>query len=131
MKPFDLERAKAGDPVVTRDGLPVRIVDFNYKPSIQAYSILVIIQNDDGHEISCAYDHKGNYFPGSNTDSVHDLFMAPKKVQYWANVFRNTHGGLYAGSVYPSNHKNFEQFEKEKEDFCQYFKTILIHEEEI
>lgn len=42
MKPFDIELAKAGYPVCTRDGRPVRILCFDRK-SVDGYSILALV----------------------------------------------------------------------------------------
>ena len=44
MKPFNLEEAKAGAPVCTRDGKDVVIIDYNYKCAYDEYdgNILLI-----------------------------------------------------------------------------------------
>lgn len=72
MKPFDLEKAKAGAPVQTRDGRPARIVSFdNSKP----YPILAIIPNAaDGEETPYNYTNFGMCNPYFK--SKVDLFMA-------------------------------------------------------
>ena len=61
MKPFDIELAKAGYPVCTRDGRPVRILCFDRK-SVDGYSILALVDEgvftDDGnvwHKIGIDY----------------------------------------------------------------------------
>lgn len=77
-KPFDLERALAGDPVVTRDGRPVT----------------QLTKFDAGHDGDPVYgvfnDNAGSW----SVDGQHltdrgtglDLFMAPKKRTVWVNM---------------------------------------------
>ncbi len=45
-KPFDLEAAKAGAPVMTRDGRPARILAFDLKAD--EYPIAAAIESYDG-----------------------------------------------------------------------------------
>ena len=44
MKPFDLEKAKAGEPIITRNGLPARIICFDRKASV--YPIVALVGGD-------------------------------------------------------------------------------------
>lgn len=82
MKPFDLEKAKAGAKVVTRDGTRARMVCFDLKGR-QPIGVAVEHRNEDGTVIevlrSCGKD--GRYYTGTaqDEDTRLDLFMAPEK----------------------------------------------------
>ncbi len=79
LKPFNLERALAGDPVVTRDGRPVtQIAKFDIK---HPYPVVITIGGDISH-----YTIDGRFFEGS--ESCGDLFMAQKQVTKWINLIR-------------------------------------------
>lgn len=56
MKPFDIELAKAGHPVCTRSGNPVRIVCFDKKNT--KYPIMALIDKVT-HEDYCSYTIHG------------------------------------------------------------------------
>lgn len=56
-KPFDLAQAKAGKPVITRDGSPARIVCFDRKSK---YPIFGFVGKRDEH--TCSWDEKGKTY---------------------------------------------------------------------
>lgn len=80
--PFDLEAAKAGAKVVTRDGRPARIVCFDLK---NEQSLLVVVHDNEGVESPETYYKNGKY---SDRNTVWDLFLAPKPVKRWRVVYR-------------------------------------------
>lgn len=86
MKEFDLEKAKLGVPVCTRDGRPARIVCFDVK--YVSYSILALIKDESGYESVMLYTNKGKVFvPELNVGSHDsDLMMAPVKHEGWVHV---------------------------------------------
>lgn len=78
MKPFDLERALAGDPVVTRDGRHCEVVGLWKEGG--SYSLIVGIG-----EFLTRFTVSGmRYLAGT---SPSDLFMAPKKRTVWVNLY--------------------------------------------
>jgi len=79
MKPFNLEAAKVGAQVITRDKRKARIVCFDRKIILNDYPILTLITDKDGYE-TCA----SNRLDGSGP---FPLFMAPVKVERWINVY--------------------------------------------
>ena len=83
MKPFDLEAAKAGAPVVQRCGHPARIVDFALKN--EAYPLVVIYTDDMGREHLTEFSVEGKYY-GDQSDDYRDLMMASVKKECWVNV---------------------------------------------
>ena len=75
MKPFDLEAARAGAPVQTRDGRAVRIVCFDVKDE---YPILALVKIFDGREVTLKVSEKG-----IEKDCAHNnLVMAPIKKKH-------------------------------------------------
>lgn len=83
MKPFDLEEAKQGKPVCTRDGGRARIICFDRKSDM--YPIVALI---DGRfcESMYTYTNKGECDVNGSRDF--DLFMAPAKRRGWINVYK-------------------------------------------
>lgn len=61
LEPFDLERAKAGEPVCTRDGQDVRIICFDCKQD-DADTIVALITLDNGLEVPNIYELDGNSY---------------------------------------------------------------------
>jgi hypothetical protein len=77
-KPFDLERALAGDPVVTRHGKSVTQLK---KFDIRGRCVLLGVF--DGQLAS--WLENGCYY--SSGEWPYDLFMAPKKRTVWVNLY--------------------------------------------
>lgn len=85
LKPFNIEEAKQGKPVCTRDGKPVRIVCFDYKA--KDYSIVGFISYGE-YESANAFTEEGKW-SRARTISNNDLFMAPVKHEGWINIYPN------------------------------------------
>ena len=93
MKPFNLERALAGDPVCYRNGEPVLHVFYAEKsPDIRR--LFSISQFGDVYR----HQKNGGFYLNGRQDSI-DLFMAPVKKTYWMNVYKDEGGMLYGGSL--------------------------------
>lgn len=101
--PFDLEAAKRGEPVITRDGRPARIVCFDMNGT--EGNIVALITDDDGNESESVHYDDGVWLPGSETNC--DLFMAPKpkrKVmmpECWVHKYAEVDYGTEATFVSP------------------------------
>lgn len=95
MKNFDINLARQGHPVCTRDGRKARIACFDFK-GLNNRNILALIENEDDIEDVVAFKSDGsfNIYP---TD--YDLMMAPVKHEGWVNVYRNNSGKIYTGEV--------------------------------
>lgn len=78
MKPFDLEEAKAGKPVCTRDGRKVEIISFEHP--IKDYPILakIFFGKDDCEEFT--FTESGTFFVAGK-ESEADLMMAEDEIE--------------------------------------------------
>ena len=79
MKPFDLEAAKRGDPIITRDGREVKFIA--YVPEAKKSDQVIVW---DHRDITCHYDD-GRFSRYDTSDR--DLYMAPKKHTVWVNLY--------------------------------------------
>lgn len=87
MKPFNLEAAKAGKPVCTRDGRKARIICFDAKRK-DGKNIIALIPSKEysGFEDLVAYPNNGNYHGGHENDG--DLMMLPQKKEGWIIIHK-------------------------------------------
>ena len=90
LKPFDLEKAKAGKPVCTRVGNKVRIICFDRKDEDNQYPIVALIQ-EDGRESVSFFSEDGHAAPNGIETSI-DLMMLPEKHEGWVNIAKEALG---------------------------------------
>ena len=76
LKLFNLEEAKAGKPVCTRDGRKARIVCFDKNDS---KSIVALIQSQYRSDIEVVMDYHNNGKVYEKDESSNDLMMLPEK----------------------------------------------------
>ena len=74
MKQFNLEEAKAGKPICTRDGIPVRIICFNKQGDDKPIVALVRANLESNKELPACYTEKGE-FSKNLPNCCHDLMM--------------------------------------------------------
>ena len=113
LKPFDLEAAKAGKPVCTRDGRKARIICFDLKND--EYPIVAAVGNDSS-ETLFSYTTNGEIADGIESDK--DLMMLPEKKEGWVNVYKN------------QIHDTPESAEEGHKGTTDYIKTIRVEWEE-
>ena len=99
MKPFNLERAIAGDKVVTRAGDDLKFI--GRFPELGKYCVLAI----KGSEI-VFYIDDGKFW-GCGDESADDLMLAPKTVKPYVNVYESDDhtDEVYFGSIADSKEK--------------------------
>lgn len=85
LKEFDLEAAKSGKPVCTRDGRKARLICFDKKG---AYPIVALVNDYNEEEYIKNYDEFGKKFIGGETSD--DLMMLPEKKEGWVNVYKDS-----------------------------------------
>lgn len=98
MRPFDLEAAKLGEPLVTRDGRPAKFIGHSDEAKDQAIAAAI------NGEIE-TFTKNGGWWSDDAPHHPNDLFMAPRKVTYWLNIY----AAPYVSYCYPS---------KEEADRC-------------
>ena len=81
MKPFDLEAAKRGEPICNRDG--ESCVFIAHVPGANLENRVVALTPS---EEVLVFNEEGSYYCDGDT-SRHDLFMAPRKLTVWVNVY--------------------------------------------
>lgn len=86
-RPFDLEAAMRGEPLVTRDGRSVKFVA--YVPEATEYKVVAFLK---GAPAVDTFTVNGRYCVGSRVDAgPRDLLMAPKpKRTVWLNFYEKT-----------------------------------------
>lgn len=77
MRPFDIEAAKTGKPVCTRDGGKARIICFD--STLENYPLVVLVG-----DYPYSYTAEGKFYKDSESNS--DLMMLPEKKSGWAKV---------------------------------------------
>jgi len=87
MKPFNLEKAKAGEPVQMGDGRPVTFLRFDVKSGRPIAAI--VTENDadytPGEELMC-FDENGDN--GAGYGEEFNLFMVSKTMTGWVAIGR-------------------------------------------
>lgn len=85
LKPFDLEAAKSGKPVCTRDGRNARIICFDAKGGRPI--VALVTECDDEEEVPYKYHCDGSY----NCQSIpsdNDLMILTERKEGWVNVYK-------------------------------------------
>lgn len=106
MKPFNLERALTGDPVVTREGISVTELHiFNTLPINPLVAII------EGQIRSFRLD---GYYDGPNARRKYDLFMKSTKHEGWVNLYHNINKSIYfISAVYDTEKEAKENIESD------------------
>lgn len=83
MKPFDLEAAKAGKPLVTRDGRPARFIA--HLPECEMHSRVLFHITGTSSSSSCS--ESGSFFGVKEQHSSQDLFIADMRRTIYLNLY--------------------------------------------
>lgn len=118
LKEFNLEAAKAGKPVCTRDGRKARIICFD-TINKGNYPIIALLE-DKGCKAIFYYNKDGK----CNVGTEIDLMMLPEKKEGWINIYKDFEDTVCC--VYPTEKEALEDGETEKD----YITTIKIEWEE-
>ena len=86
MKEFNLEEAKAGKSVCTKDGAKARIICFDRESN--DYPIVALIEDGDEETVG-TYAINGKYHTSdTKEDDVLDLMMETTKHTGWINIYQ-------------------------------------------
>ena len=89
-RPFDLEAAKRGEPLVTRDGRRVEFVA--YVPDAGAHKVIAFLPDE---KAVTTFTDTGRYCAGYE-DSCRDLFMGTKpKRTVWVNFHEKNNMAIW------------------------------------
>ena len=124
MKNFDIDAARSGKPVCTRDGSPVRIICWDAK----GYCPIVALVSDiDGRESVQTYPSDGRLMLGDMVNPL-DMMMKTEKKEGWLNIIKSDKelSGVDLDGVYVSE----KDAREESEDEDGYITTIKIQWEE-
>ena len=83
LKPFDIQKAREGKPVCTRDGRKARIICFDLS---EEYPIVARVYDED-KILLFSYKEDGRI---NNYDYKFDLMMLPEKKEGWVNVYKDS-----------------------------------------
>lgn len=118
MQPFDLEAAKAGKPVCTRDGRKARIICFDAKC---IKPIIALIQGSDNSEQIEYYTENG-VFSNGGTGKNRDLMILLEKKEGWVNIYGEEKERYCSNVIYSSKEEALNVSKQLKE----YITTIKI-----
>ena len=116
LKPFDLNAAKLGKPVCTRDGRKARIICFDAKGD---KPIIALVEMGTA-EAPNNYPINGKAVSEKETSC--DLMMLPEKKEGWINVYK---GGLLDTKSYSTQKEALDKASSE-----DYIATVKIEWEE-
>ena len=120
LKPFDIEAAKSGKPVCTRDGRKVRIICFD-RINGDYYKIVACVTAFDGDFEEVLFYGIDGYIVDSQNPKDEDLMMLPEKKEGWANIYRS--------QIYDTLERAKEAYKRTCND-DNYLQTIKIEWEE-
>ena len=124
LKPFDLEAAKAGKPVCTRDGRKARIISFDrHGEDCPIIALVVDSKNAECEEV-IDYTLDGICNENIINHNKYDLMMFTRKKEGWLNIYKDFEDTVCC--VYPTEKEALEDGETEKD----YITTIKIEWEE-
>ena len=113
LKPFDIQKAKEGKPVCTRDGRKARIISCSLRN--KNFPIAAIVEDEDEEEN--VYQFEANGVCDEHDENL-DLMMLPEKRSGWVNV--------YTDSIYDTK----EEALAGKSEIRGYIDTIKVTWEE-
>ena len=97
LKPFDIQKAKAGKPVCTRDGRKARIICFD----AEGEHPIIALVTDGVQESPYNYSKEG-YYHAEGVETMVDLMMASEKKTGWINIMSSTEHYVYCAMIYPT-----------------------------
>lgn len=83
LREFDIEAAKAGKPICTRNGRKARIVCFD---RVGEYPILALVENNGKENV---YYYRNSGKDDEDFEKDYDLMMLPEKKKGFINIYRN------------------------------------------
>ena len=120
LKPFNLEEAKQGKPVCTRDGRKARIICFDRDWDMH---IVALVSDPLGESVHYYLSNGKVDFYKQNDE---DLMMLPEKKEGWVNVYKKEQN-RYVKGIFPSREIALNSISEKSRE---YIATIKITWEE-
>ena len=95
LKPFDIQKAREGKPVCTRDGRKARIICYD-RQSDHGFPLVVLVENTGAEKDEDVRCYRLN---GTTTEPSYNLMMLPEKKEGWVNVFNHGNNDPYVGNT--------------------------------
>ena len=129
LKPFDIQKAREGKPVCTRDGRKARIICFDRDWDMH---IVALVSDPLGESVHYYLSNGKVDFDKQNDE---DLMMLPEKKEGWINIYNADTTFYYAdGRVFETKDEAVqeakEEVEKEQREKNEYIDTIRVEWEE-
>ena len=122
LRPFDLEAAKSGKPVCTRDGRKARIICWDRIDSTGCNLPIVALVQCEETEVLQLYHDNGK----CDVKADLDLMMLPEKKEGWVNVYKKEQN-RYVKGIFPSREIALNSISEKSRE---YIATIKITWEE-
>jgi hypothetical protein len=119
MEKFNLERALAGEPVITRDGKEVTQLVY-FKDVINKDCVYGVL----GNQIT-TWCIDGKFFHDDPNEFKADLFMKPKENAIWVNVY-SKNSRIWTTEGTDGGFKTEQEAKKDAQGDMYYIKTIRI-----
>lgn len=135
LKPFDLEAAKQGKPVCTRDGRKARIICFDRFCCDEISTIVACVLSKDGKDENVIIYSSDGFMADKQHPYADDLMMLPEKKKGWINIYNADTTFYYVdGRVFETKDEAVkeakEEVEKEQREKNEYIDTIRVEWEE-
>ena len=86
-KPFDIKKAKAGNPVCTRDLRPARIICYDSKDGLGNEYLIVLVTDAEGFETPNIYERDGKCL-GDDGRGNSGLMLIAHEHTAWINIYK-------------------------------------------
>ena len=120
LKPFDLEAAKQGKPVCTRDGRKARILCFDRFCCDEISTIVACVLSKDGKDENVIIYSSDGFMADKQHPNAEDLMMLPRK-EGWVNIYS-------LNTCYSSKEEAEANIDQDYEH--EYVRTVKINWEE-
>ena len=109
LKPFDIQKAREGKPVCTRDGRKARIICFDGKGDQPIIALVEAKGNKDAliEKVERYFINGHSVFEVRETNN--DLMMLPEKKEGWVNVYKGIDGITFSRHPHISKEKAIEE----------------------
>ena len=99
LKPFDIQKAREGKPVCTRDGRKARIICYDRKDIKPIVALVTCINGTSVIEKAFYYFEDGCHL-SKNDNNIYDLMMLPEKKEGWINIYKKSNDECYFAHIY-------------------------------